>query len=130
MWIFLKNSFLSLVNDPADPSMLYVRARVKPDINRVFPNATVVETPRSDYRFRAFVSKDEVARTLAQLVCEIDYSNFKDSVPGDVRYECYSRVWGIMHSMQERLHNKRAHPNRSKAAKATGKSKGDFDAAE
>jgi hypothetical protein len=129
MWIFLRNSFLSLVDDPADPSMLYVRARVKPDINRIFPNAMVVETPRSDYRFRAFISKDEVARRLAELVCEIDYPSFKDSVHGDARHGWYLRVWAVMRAVQDSLYNKRAHPKQGAATKAVGKNKENRDAA-
>ena len=41
MWIFLSNSFISVVQKPGDNDLLTVRARIEGDIERVFPGAQV-----------------------------------------------------------------------------------------
>ena len=102
MWIFLNNAFLSIVTPAGhDDHNLMVRARVKGDIQRVFPRARVVEAPKADYRFRASISRDTVATAIAKFVIyELDYPNFKNSIPkdkdGDKRHSAYTEVWNVM----------------------------------
>jgi hypothetical protein len=52
MWLFTSNSFVSVVADRDDTqsSLLLVRARIKGDIDQLFPDAEVMETPLTDYR--------------------------------------------------------------------------------
>jgi hypothetical protein len=42
MWLVLENSFLSIVQDKDNSERLLVRARIKGDIENVFPNANVI----------------------------------------------------------------------------------------
>lgn len=115
MWIFLKDAFLSIV-DPdgsydgsAGPvgTHLLVRARIKGDIERVFPKAKVTMTPDRDYRFRALVLREEVADEIASAVMNISAFNFKGSVKDNARHDAYMGVWRVMNREQERREPKR-----------------------
>jgi hypothetical protein len=107
MWLFTSNAMLSIV-DPA-PELpanaaprLLVRARIKGDIEAVFPAAKVTCTPSRDYRFRALLPRAEVAAAIAEQVASIGYPNFKGSVHENGRHDAYLGVWGVMHREQQR----------------------------
>jgi hypothetical protein len=104
MWIFLSNSFLSIVAHRDNPSLLLVRARHKDDITREFPHAAVSETPSADYRYRAELPRHEVSAAIQAAIEDIGYSNFKDSVVEGARHEAYMQVWRVMSALQHRLH--------------------------
>jgi hypothetical protein len=101
--VFLKDSFLSIVADSGHKDRLLVRARIKGDLERAFPSAQVFSLKRSDYRYRAFIDRAEVARAIAEQVGRIDYPNFKDEVQrasGDARHHAYFDVWAVMRDYQ------------------------------
>lgn len=105
MWIFLNNAMLSVVvprarSAAAKKDYLIVRARCRGDIERVFPQAHVVENPFRDYVFRAMLPRAEVANAVAQSVMEIDYQNFKDSVSENDRHDAYLECWDAMNALQ------------------------------
>ncbi|EPX86444.1 hypothetical protein ruthe_01259 [Rubellimicrobium thermophilum DSM 16684] len=104
MWVFLNNAFLSIIRptarDAAPPGHLLVRGRLPGDIERIFPHATVTETPSRDYRFRTLLPQEEVAAALARAVEGIDYNNFKSSVKDSDRHDAYFDVWEAMASAQ------------------------------
>ncbi|MCB1773865.1 MAG: hypothetical protein KDI88_09630 [Gammaproteobacteria bacterium] len=100
MWVFLNDSFLSMVAHRDDPDALLVRARSQHDINRAIPGATVFEDAEADYRFRAVVPRRMVADAMRTAILGIDYPNFKDSVQEHDRHAAYSRVWGDMTALQ------------------------------
>ena len=50
MWIFLPESFISVVQKPGDTDTLTVRARIKGDIESVFPDAYVEADKGTDYK--------------------------------------------------------------------------------
>lgn len=104
MWIFLSEAMFSVVQKDRDPDVLMVRARLRGDIRRVFPGRRVRRTPDADYLYRAEVPRAEVQAVLARAVGEIDYSNFKDTVPrGDrLRHDAYFRVWHAMYDAQKK----------------------------
>ena len=56
MWVYLNNSFLSIVENMDDSRLPHVRARKKDDIEAVFPDADVLATPAGDYKYRADIS--------------------------------------------------------------------------
>src|SRR5215471_12554372 len=93
MWIFLSDSFLSIVQSHDDPDVLLVRARHKGDIERVFTDAKVTRTPDADYLYRALIARHAVARAVAEQVNRIGYPNFKNSVKDMVRHDAYMRCW-------------------------------------
>ena len=68
MWIYLNDAFLSVVAHRDDDAVLLVRGRRPGDIERVFPEAAVQETPAADYRFRAALPRRRVVEVLAGVV--------------------------------------------------------------
>ena len=108
MWIFLSNAFLSIVApahyDSVDPAeFLKVRARFKGDIESVFPGVRVKRSPDADYLYRAFVERDRVADVLAaQVMNDLNYENFKNTVKEHGRHITYLRVWNVMSAEQDR----------------------------
>lgn len=96
MWIFLNDSFLSIVATQNNARNLMVRARVKGDIERVFPEAKVRRTPDGDYHYRASIPVSLVAAALSAEVRKITYTNFKGSVPSLSRHDAYLDVWNVM----------------------------------
>ena len=103
MWIFLTDSFLSIV-DKGDQtgSTLLVRARRSGDIERVFPEAQVTEGAGTDYRYRARILRSQVADAIAESVRSIEYGNFKNQVTEGERHDAYFDVWSAMNRFQER----------------------------
>lgn len=100
MWIFMNDSFLSIVKKDCGADELLVRARRPGDIERLFPKANVIETPDADYRYRAAVRAEDVAEELRWQIMYLDYSNFKKSVENDELRAAYGRVWADMMSLQ------------------------------
>jgi hypothetical protein len=114
MWIFQNNSFVSVVQDKHLRDQVWVRARVRGDVEAFFAKTDfepeVIETQQADYRFRAAVSKADVAAAVSQSIMNLDYENFKNSVPkgaaGDMRHDAYTQVWSEMFAYQRRAANK------------------------
>lgn len=80
MWLVYAGGFLSIVDKGCEKDELLVRARRSGDIEALFPRATVIEGGGTDYRFRAVVSRREIAGAIADVVDLIDYPNFKSEV--------------------------------------------------
>ena len=108
MWIFMNDAMLSIVQySVRDTFNLMVRARVKGDIERVFPRAKVITGKGTDYQFRAIVSRRVVAAKMVERITDIDYANFKNSVRDDDRHDAYLRVWETMVAYQRAEMDKR-----------------------
>jgi hypothetical protein len=101
MWVFLNNSFFSAVAHPTKPRLLVVRGRLRGDLQAIWPGRKVYETPGRDYRFRVFIDRDVLAKTLAEAARNISYGNFKDSVKDRKRHDAYLGVWGVMARAQD-----------------------------
>lgn len=103
MWIVKNDAFLSVVKDRHNENQYAVRARVREDLVNAFPDFVdfIIESDDSDYRFRIFVTKDELKDMLSDSVDSIDYDNFKSSVLEKWRYNAYTAIWGIMYRVQE-----------------------------
>lgn len=105
MWIFLNDSFVSVVAHKRNEQLLLVRARIKGDLETLLgENTKVFSTPDNDYRFRAIVSKKQFAQVMKSRIENIDYKNFKDSVESDQRHNVYLGVWTVMYKFQEKLY--------------------------
>jgi hypothetical protein len=102
MWIFTNQAFLSIVSKDCDDSELLVRARREGDIQKVFPKAHVEKTVGVDYLYRARIDRMEVAAVIAKNIDEIDYSNFKGSIPYTDKglSNACSSVWHVMAKLQ------------------------------
>jgi hypothetical protein len=102
MWIFLSNSFISVVQKPGDKDMLTVRARLEGDIERVFPDAKVQANKGTDYKYRAKVAREVVAKALHYQAMSVSYPNFKSTVKDRKRHDAYMGVWSAMYGAQDR----------------------------
>ncbi len=100
MWIFLPNSFISIVQKPGDTDMLTVRSRIKGDIENVFPGVKVEANKGTDYKFRAKVQREAVAKALHDQAMSISYANFKGTVKDRKRHDAYMGVWSAMYKAQ------------------------------
>lgn len=104
MWITLYDSFLSIVAydvTPPQPDKLYVRARIRGDIEKIFPKAEVLSTPDADYAYRAILTRTEVSRAMDAEIQDIDYINFKNSVLEIDRHDAYLKFWTVMCNLQQ-----------------------------
>jgi hypothetical protein len=79
MWIFTVNGFFTVIQDRKDPSYVWLRARLREDIERNFPGVEVTEHPGADYLYRAKLPREQVAQRVMELVMENNVtSHFKD----------------------------------------------------
>ena len=106
MWIYLNNSFLSIVAHNDKPEHMHVRGRRRGDIEAVFPEANVTDTPDRDYAFRADISKSTVEEAMLRAVRNIKYGNFKGSISETSRHDEYLEVWGVMVDHQNRRYHR------------------------
>ena len=117
MWIFTPTAFVSIVAHRNKPGVLLVRARLKGDLERMFPGCKVVETRQADYRFRAEIARGRVAELVREQLTVLDYDNVKNEIPHgapvhDLRHRAMNRVWGVMNDAQaEQLGARVTHPD-------------------
>jgi hypothetical protein len=100
MWICLPEAFLSIVHKDCGPDELLVRARVAGHIEAVFPHVKVSQSQFSDYRYRAVVSRDDVAAALVMHANAMDYPNFKNEVRENRLHDAFARIWSVMAGLQ------------------------------
>lgn len=117
MWIFMSDSFLSIVAHRTKPGILLVRARLPGDIKRVFPQAKVTVTPSADYMYRSELKADVVAARIAESIVDIDYDNFKNSISDPDRHDACMTVWSAMYRLQRPIEIRQP-PLRKKTAGA------------
>ena len=99
MWLFTKNSFVSIVQHRKQPNDVLVRARVKKHLARLFPAKAdeIFEDADADYRWRLIIPKQELAdRLSAYILQNLDYDNFKATQePDDPSWMRFLHaVWG------------------------------------
>lgn len=100
MWIFTNNGFISIVADREDPEYgrLLVRSRDRDHLQNLFPNAKIFSKTPSDYRWRAWISRSEVAELLLSTVMSLNYTNFKASIKDDRYHDACLNVWEDMYT--------------------------------
>ena len=80
---------------------LTIRSRVRKDLealrDKYLPDlGEIVRNDNTDYRYRAKVSHVDLANAVSQMVLDIDYDNFKNTVAkvqGHNMSHVYSNVW-------------------------------------
>jgi len=107
MWLATTIGFFSVVGHADDTDTVLVRARAREDLDalrrRYLPDLEIVENHGSDYRFRAYMRRDEWEYAAQRLAADIDYPNFKNAVAerqGPERAHLYSRVWAALRELQ------------------------------
>lgn len=112
MWIFLNDAFLSIVHKDCQPHEVLVRARIKGDLEKVFNDEKLLESnglkpveviryTKSDYLYRAVVSRRHMMLVMVAELDRVVYSNFKASTRDNKLHTAYNGVWGIMARLQE-----------------------------
>ena len=101
MWIQFNNAFLSIVVNRDNKLDLLVRARIKGDIEKIFPDADVFEDNNADYKYSAVIAKAKEAAKMMFKMTEINYDNFKNSVKEIERKSTYSNVWMELRKLQK-----------------------------
>ena len=98
MWIFTSQGFLSIVAHREIPDSLLVRARKRHHLEDLFPDSEIIELETADYRFRTTATRFEVDDIISDYIMNIDYDNFKNSVPDFEYRHATGRVWSTMYA--------------------------------
>ena len=103
MWVIMNQSYFSVVKDRNKENHLLVRARVQGDIERLFPKVQVLVNAGRDYKYRASIPKWVVSKRMKEKIEEIDYDNFKNSIPVEdvFRHDVYFDVWAKLMQLQQ-----------------------------
>ena len=102
MWLFLTDAHFEIVAHKEDDRFLNVRGRISGDIEKVFPDATVFESPTGDFQFHANLPRKRVAEVISRHISDIPYQSFKEAVADDDRRQAYIEVWETMWKEQNR----------------------------
>lgn len=107
MWICNNDGFISAVIYDKDETgnTLAIRARFKADLERIFPDKTVIANAGTDYKYRIYISKQELAKLMYDRIMNIDYTNFKDSVSDHKLHNLYNNFWYIGYTFQHEEQN-------------------------
>lgn len=106
MWVFLRSGFYAVkAYDPQkggqafDEPYVVVRARVRRDLEELVDRHDLVteiqDLVHADYRYHAWIPRNEWARVLHDEALDVTYTNFKSSVPDD-RHDIYLSVWSVL----------------------------------
>jgi hypothetical protein len=94
----MNNGMVSIVEDKLESQMVYVRARQAKFLHYFMgeaQKADVVFTKDRDYQYRIHVTKAYAGFRVAEHVMNINYTNFKNSVPDDMPdlKAAYHQIW-------------------------------------
>ena len=114
MWLYTTQGFYSIVHKPpCKKDELLVRARCKEDIEKLGTllrdklkfNGKIIESPKADYAYRMIVPRETWASFMASTAMELDYGNFKDTIPikDHLRHDAYFDCWKVMYDWQKDL---------------------------
>ena len=100
MWLITTTGFYSIVQKPGKKD-LTIRSRVRKDLealrDKYLPDlGEIARNENTDYRYRVKVSHADFAKAASQIVRDINYDNFKNTVAkvqGHDRSHIYSNVW-------------------------------------
>lgn len=74
-----------------------MRSRDRSHISNLFPNAEIFSKTPSDYKWRAWVSREELKKVLDDYVSSLNYDNFKNSIEDDTYHDACVGVWNEMY---------------------------------
>lgn len=88
--------------------MMQIRARTRADLEELLAGsdveASILDTPRADYRYRVIVNREDMVRLVAGVAEAISYNNFKGAV-AETATQAHKepdlhRVWSITRRWQ------------------------------
>jgi hypothetical protein len=102
MWLMQNDGFISAVLDPSDPTgqKLIIRARMQEHLENQFPNKEIIKNAGTDYKYRIFITKQELADLMVERIMDINYTNFKNSVGDDRLHDMYADIWTVGYRYQ------------------------------
>ncbi len=105
MWVFTKEGFVSAVTN-RDGEGLVVRGRDRRalDVLAIIADVAIAKSPKGDYPYRVFVTKESFGVWLAHSLDGLDYTNFKSKVArtrGPEYTEALHDVWAAMHTVED-----------------------------
>ncbi len=114
MWLYTKLGFFSIVHKlPCKKDELLVRTRCREDLEALSKklslikdfNGTIIDSPNSDYAYRMVVPRSILALFMAGLIEELDYGNFKATIPhsDQARHDAYYKCWKAMDAWQGKM---------------------------
>lgn len=93
MWICLNDGFLSIVQSSEYENVLVVRARRREVLELTFPGSEIFVTERSDYRYRIFADRADVAVVIMEKLFSLDYECFKSATLDRELHNLYVDFW-------------------------------------
>lgn len=80
MWVFTQDGFISAVDNKVKPGLLAVRARDRQSLEALseMAGSEIEFTPRRDYQYRTYVSREMLEDFIKLSIETLDYPNFKD----------------------------------------------------
>lgn len=81
---------------------LVVRSRIQGDLERIFPNRDVLEYAGSDYRYRVYVPRHELASLLSAWCISLNYSSLLDAIVDPQRAQNYGSCREVMRRWQKK----------------------------
>jgi hypothetical protein len=65
----------------------------------------IIEAPDSDYAYRMVVPRSVLALFVADLMKNLDYANFKGTIPYNdrLRHDAYFKCWDAMYEWQAKM---------------------------
>jgi hypothetical protein len=114
MWLYTKLGFFSIVHKPpCKKDDLLVRTRCREDIEALSKKLSltsefegaIIESKDSDYAYRMVVPRSVLAPFMADLITNLDYANFKGTIPYNdrMRHDAYYKCWKAMDEWQGRM---------------------------
>lgn len=103
MWVFVSSGFVSIAQHKHKPKTLLVRARMHGDIEELFPDARVRQSMDTEYRFRAEVNREEVAKVIANQILEIDYGGLRGTIDDPDYHAACEIIGSTMRRVQDSL---------------------------
>ena len=105
MWVFSRGGFCSV--RAGDEGRVIVRCRTRDHamhFAEVCNAGPIQVTDDTDYRYRFGVSQEVFAAAMAAEARDIDYPNFKASIPDDDRdyAAALHGIWHLHHAMQQK----------------------------
>lgn len=119
MWVFHVGGFLSVIESPADPARLVVRARARDHLLPITEalGGAIVELGARDYRFRVNVDRRAYADWMRAQVLEIDYHNFKEASAKVITTRVWSRLLHRLWSLCMEYQGEAGRPQAEKAVR-------------
>lgn len=115
MWIFYSGGVIMPSERPADTfdaehdnRVIQIRARAKSHLERLkeggfFPEmGEVIFFPKTDYEYRTYCTRSQLAQIMTRLALDIDYTKFKptteDKWSDRKLHDLYNAIWSIFYT--------------------------------